>query len=228
MDRDAAVDTVVRAAGDAKRVGLIADERNREHAAEVAAALARDHDVQRMTVTRGVNGRGAKDLGVLPNLSVGYGSAPSGGKHGREILEAAASGALHALLLLGPNPALEEAAELLDRATARADAVIVIETRPSALTKHATVLIPGHAFLEKTGTVTNLEGRVQRIRPALPPATQAPAETRVLTAIAGELGALGWDRGDAIAVNRAMREALPAYAAAGVGGRAAWAVEARA
>jgi NADH-quinone oxidoreductase subunit G len=228
LDHDAAADAVVRAARDAQRVGVIADERNREHAAEVAAALARDHEVQRMTVTRGVNGRGAKDLGVLPNVSAGYGSAPGGGKHGREILEAAASGALHALLLLGPNPALEEAGELLERALKRAGTVVVIETRPSVIAKHATVLIPGHAFLEKTGTVTNLEGRVQRIRAALPPVTHTPAETRVLTALAAEMGAVGWERGDPLAVNRAMRAALPAYAEAGIGGRAVWTAEATA
>ncbi|MFN2568893.1 MAG: 2Fe-2S iron-sulfur cluster-binding protein, partial [Candidatus Dormibacteria bacterium] len=61
-------------------IGLIADETNREHAARVAAALAAGHGdggpggrlVKRLTVTRGVNGRGAKDMGVLPHLLPGY------------------------------------------------------------------------------------------------------------------------------------------------------------
>jgi predicted molibdopterin-dependent oxidoreductase YjgC len=88
------------------------------------------------------------------------------------------------------------------------------------------VLIPGHAFFEKAGTVTNMEGRVQRIRPALPPASTAPPETRVLSAIAAELGAEGWGSADPAAVNRQLREALPAYAAAGNGGRAVWLAEA--
>jgi len=89
------------------------------------------------------------------------------------------------------------------------------------------VLIPGHTIFEKLGTVTNLEGRVQRIRPAQPPATQSPAETRVLTALAAELGAEGWGRGDPMSVNRELRAAVPAYAEAGNGGRARWVAEAR-
>jgi hypothetical protein len=60
----------------------------------------------------------------------------------------------------------------------------------------------------------------------LPPATSTPVETRVLTALAAELGAKGWGRGDPIAVNRALREAIPAYQAAGNGGRTAWVGEA--
>jgi NADH-quinone oxidoreductase subunit G len=222
LPRDAAPKDVATAVGDAATVGVIADETNREHTGRVAAALTRAASVRRMTVTRGVNGRGAKDLGVLPNVLPGYRDAPSGGKRGREILEAAAAGAIHALLIVGSNPALEQAGDLLDRALKRASSVIVIASKPGAVASAATVLIPGHAIFEKAGTVTNMEGRVQRIRPALPPATQAPTETRVLTALAAELGVEGWERGDPMSVNRALREALPAYAEAGIGGRAQW------
>ncbi|HET9051193.1 MAG TPA: hypothetical protein VFO60_05780, partial [Candidatus Dormibacteraeota bacterium] len=65
----------------------------------------------------------------------------------------------------------------------------------------------------------NCEGRVQRIRQALPPATNAPPETRVLAQLAGDLGATGWP-GDVLAVHREIGAALPAYATAGNGGRA--------
>jgi predicted molibdopterin-dependent oxidoreductase YjgC len=143
--------------------------------------------------------------------------APPGGKNGLEILEAAAAGAIHALLIAGPTAALEASGEILDRALKRAESVIVIATRPGIVAASATVLIPGHAIFEKLGTVTNLEGRVQRVRPAQPPATQAPAETRVLAALAAELGAAGWDRGDPMSVNRALRAEVPASAPTGWG-----------
>ncbi len=81
------------------------------------------------------------------------------------------------------------------------------------------MLIPGHAYFEKAGTVTNVEGRVQRIRPALPPATQTPTETRILSALAAELGAAGWP-GDPLQVSRELAAAIPAYGSAGNGGRA--------
>ncbi len=67
--------------------------------------------------------------------------------------------------------------------------------------------------------MTNVEGRVQRIRPALPPATQTPTETRILSALAAELGATGWP-GDPLLVNRELVAAIPAYGRAGNGGRA--------
>jgi NADH-quinone oxidoreductase subunit G len=219
VDKDALPADVARSVGDAKRIGVIADETNREHAAAVAGAL---RGAQRLTVTRGVNGRGAKDLGVLPNLAAGYRAASTAGKSGSEILEAAAAGALHALVLVGPNDALEAAGDLLERALRKASVVVAIDTKPGVVARAATVLIPGHALVEKAGTVTNMEGRVQRIRPALPPASSAPAETRVLTAIATALGAQGWGRGDVLEVNKALRQALPQYAEAGNGGRAVW------
>jgi NADH-quinone oxidoreductase subunit G len=176
--------------------------------------------VKRLTVTRGINGRGAKDLGVLPNVAAGYAAAEPSGRHGREILEAAASGEIQGLVFLGANAALEAAGDLLLSALRKARTVVAIDTHPGVVAKHAHVLIPGHTVFEKLGSVTNLEGRVQRVRPALPAASSTPAETRVLTALAVELGAEGWGAGDPLSVNRALRDALPAYARAGNGGRA--------
>ena len=60
----------------------------------------------------------------------------------------------------------------------------MIDTKPGVLADAATVLIPGHSLMEKQGSVTNLEGRVQRIRAALPPATSVPSELRVLSMLA--------------------------------------------
>lgn len=225
VPRDADPAEVARARGDAALVGVISDEANRAHAARVTAALAANGTVKRMTVTRGVNGRGAKDLGVLPNVLAGYRPAEPAGMTGAGILAAAGRGDIRALILLGPNAALRAAGDALLRAASTAESVIVIDTQPSELTAQATVLIPGHALMEKLGSVTNLEGRVQRIRPALPPATHVPPETRVLTALAAELGAQDWPGGDPMAVNRALRQALPPYAEAGNGGRARWPAE---
>jgi len=112
-----------------------------------------------------------------------------------------------------------EDAELLRRALARAEVVVALESVPSPASELATVLIPGHTLMEKLGTVTNCEGRVQRIRAALPPATATPAETRVLGMLAAALGAEGW-AGDPARVQREIAAAVPAYAAAGNGGRA--------
>jgi formate dehydrogenase alpha subunit len=204
-------------------IGLIADETNRDHAATVAAALAAAHlRVKRLTVTRGVNGRGAKDLGILPTLRPGYRAvAGAAGKGGREILEAVAAGGIRALLILdGAALAADgDDADLFRQALDRAEVVVAVESRHSVVSENATVLIPGHAFLEKQGSVTNTEGRVQSIRPALPPATAAPTETRVLAMLAAALGAAGWPA-DPVSVHREIAAQVPAFAAARSGGRA--------
>ncbi|HEY8756494.1 MAG TPA: NADH-quinone oxidoreductase subunit NuoG [Candidatus Dormibacteraeota bacterium] len=200
-------------------VGVIADEIHREEAARLCAALAGAHEVRRLTITRGVNGRGAKDVGALPNSGPGYTAAASGGKSGREILEAAAAGAVKALVVMGGSLWADDAGDLLERALTGVEVLVVIDTRPGPLSRAATVLIPGHAFFEKAGTVTNVEGRLQRIRPALPPATQTPTETRILSALAAELGAGGWP-GDPLRVHRELAAAIPAYGVAANGGRA--------
>jgi NADH-quinone oxidoreductase subunit G len=221
----AAADAVAAATG-ASRIGLIADETNRSHAGEVAAALAAIGSVRRLTITRGMNGRGAKDLGLLPNVGPAYAALTEPGKNGRQILESLAAGELRGLLMLGPNPALEAAGDLLERAVRKAACVVAFETRPGVVSRFATVLFPGHAVFEKAGSITNVEGRVQRIRAGLPPASSTPPETRVLTTLAGEMGATGWGSGDPLAVNRLLRDEVPAYRQAGNGGRALFTAEA--
>ena len=202
-------------------VGVVADETNRAHAAEVAAALAGSNTaVKRLTVTRGVNGRGAKDMGVLPNLLPGYARAPGTGKNGREILQAAAAGQIKALVMLGGGHLADLAGELMHNAVKAADVVLAIETRPGVVADNAGFVIPGHAYVEKAGSVTNVEGRVQRIRQALPPATATPLETSVLMMLATALGAEDWGQSDYLSVHRALGEAVPAYKRAGNGGRA--------
>ena len=220
-----AADAAIAASG-ATRIGLIADETNRAHAAAVATALGAVGSVRRLTITRGINGRGAKDLGLLPNVGPAYAALAEPGKNGRQILEGLASGTMRGLLMLGPNPALEAESELLERAVRKAACVVAFDTRPGIVSRYATVLIPGHAVFEKAGSVTNVEGRVQRIRAGLPPASATPVETRVLTTLAGLMGAVGWGSGDPLAVNRLLRDESPAYGRAGNGGRALFTAEA--
>lgn len=202
-------------------IGVVADETDRDLAARLAAVLAeRGSATRRLTVTRGVNGRGAKDLGVLPNLLPGYRPAPGEGKTGREILEAAAAKSLRALLLVDAGRVLASApVDLVEAALRGVEVLVAIEPHPGPVAERASVLVPGHTYLEKAGTVTNLEGRVQRVRPALPPATLVPAELRLLKDLATHLGGEGYptDPGEA---RRLLVAALPEYGQAGIGGRA--------
>lgn len=221
---DASVDSVRGLVEGAENVGLCVDEGDRAHAVELLRGLrAAGVSARMLTTTRGVNGRGAKDMGLLPNYTPGYHPAGGDGKTGREILEAADDGKLEALVLVDAQRVIGEAGELGERALHRAGLVVAIEWQVGSVAANATVLIPGHTHVEKAGSVTNCEGRVQRIRQALPPTTNTPVETRILSLMAGELGATGWP-GDVLAVHRAIAEAVPAYATAGNGGRALFGV----
>jgi NADH-quinone oxidoreductase subunit G len=226
LSREVSAADAVAAAAGATRIGLIADETNRAHAAEIATALGGAASVRRLTITRGINGRGAKDLGLLPNVGPAYASVTQTGMTGRQILEGLAAGDMRGLLMLGPNPALDAAGDLLERAVRKAACVVAFDTRPGVVSRYATVLFPGHAIFEKAGSVTNVEGRVQRIRAGLPPASATPTETRVLTSLAVEMGAVGWGSGDPHAVNRLLRDEVTAYGDAGNGGRALFTAEA--
>ncbi|TMD99585.1 MAG: hypothetical protein E6I76_02070, partial [Chloroflexi bacterium] len=217
-------DATVRGIAGERLVGVIADEVDRAEAAHVAQVLTRGNTgVRRLTVTRGVNGRGCKDLGLLPNLLPGYRPAPGAGRCGTEILEATSAGQIRALVIMGSHPWAATAGVALTGALNAADLVVAIETQPGPVAQGATVLIPGHTHVEKAGSVTNLEGRVQRIRAALPPATTVPAELRVLAMLAAELGCERWPA-EMVAVDREIGVTLPAYAEAGNGGRVRWSV----
>ena len=215
-------DATLRKISGQRLVGVISDEADRARGAYIAQVLgAGNTAVRRLTVTRGVNGRGCKDLGLLPNLLPGYRPAPGAGRSGTEILEATSAGQIRALVLMGTHPWAATAGVALTGALNAAELVVAIETQPGPVSQAATVLIPGHTHVEKAGTVTNLEGRVQRIRQALPPATAVPTELRVLSMLAAELGCERWPA-EVIAVGREIGLTLPAYAHAGNGGRALW------
>jgi formate dehydrogenase major subunit len=92
---------------------------------------------------------------------------------------------------------------------------------PSPLDDLAHVIIPGHAFTEKSGTVTNMEGRVQRIRKAID-AEWIWEDWRVIQEIANRLGAT-WSYDSVDGITTDLIRSLPPYGAAvNSGGRVLW------
>jgi NADH dehydrogenase/NADH:ubiquinone oxidoreductase subunit G len=203
-------------------VGIIADQTDVEHARALADSVTGAGRVARLTVTRGVNGRGANDVGMTPTLLPGYKPAPAKGVSGAKVAAAVAKGEIRALVVMGGAALFEGAGDELAKAIAGSECVIAIETTPSVVSENATALFPGHTYFEKAGTVTNVEGRVQRIRPALPPSTSLPGEIAILQLLADAMGAKEWSRGDAIATHKEMVKAIPQYEQAGNGGRASF------
>ncbi|MFZ3139215.1 molybdopterin-dependent oxidoreductase [Polaromonas sp.] len=98
------------------------------------------------------------------------------GKTAVEMFQAAADGEIKALWIACTNPAQSMPDQaLVRRALARAELVIVQEAFATTATcEYADLLLPATTWGEKTGTVTNSERRISRVRPAV----AAPGETR--------------------------------------------------
>lgn len=204
------------------RVGVVAMDRDRSEAGELRRLLAkggRPADV--LTILDRVNSRGCRDMGALPQWLPGYRRAEQPGMGVQEMLQAAEAGRLRALVVVNPAPELE-ADPAFDRALAAVEAAVVIAPFPGMASRRATVLLPGRTMVEKAGTVTSTEGRVQRLRVAVEPKFPFPSDLRSL----GELGtALGGDLGCqplAGPVFKRLEEQVPPYRGTQPGLRPAW------
>src|SRR5439155_422653 len=95
---------------EAQAVGILATEANKKAAVELQGKLQKKvkGSVRRLIVTTGPNGRGAKDLGILPHRGPGYVSL--NGKSGKASVEAITSDLVRAL---PPYRALNEGAPVL-------------------------------------------------------------------------------------------------------------------
>ncbi|MFI9049508.1 NADH-quinone oxidoreductase subunit G [Streptomyces sp. NPDC053427] len=117
-------------------------------------------------------GRPATDPRARDEIAAAWGVAELPHRHGRDtgqIVEAAATGELSALLVAGV-----EVADLPDpaRALTALDEVgflVSLELRPSQVTERADVVLPVAAVVEKAGTFLNWEGRARLFEAALKP-----------------------------------------------------------
>ncbi|HSH89768.1 MAG TPA: nitrate reductase, partial [Ramlibacter sp.] len=106
------------------------------------------------------------------------------GKTAVEMFQAAADGEIKALWIACTNPAQSMPDQAtVRRALERAEFVVVQEAFSTTATcDYADLLLPATTWGEKTGTVTNSERRISRVRPAI----DKPAGTRHDWAIATE------------------------------------------
>jgi NADH-quinone oxidoreductase subunit G len=205
---------------EAQLVGILATEANKKAAVELQSKLQKKvkGSVRRLIVTTGPNGRGAKDLGILPHRGPGYVSLNGNTGKGRVEWPGAGVKALYVHESSPLNGFVPTDAESMWLSAL--PLVVFHRFKPSPLDELAHVIIPGHAFTEKDGTVTNMEGRVQRIRKGID-AAWVREDWRVLQEIANHLGA-SWDYESVEAITRELVRTLPPYAAVNQGARVIW------
>ncbi len=128
-----------------------------------------------------------------------------------EMLEAAGAGKLKAMLILGENPvrslpASAKAAEAL----AKLDLLVVQELFLTETAGLADVVLPACSYAEKTGTFTNSEGFVQKVRPGLVPVGDSRPDWEILSAISVMMG-YPLEYGDAKEILKEIRAVIPGY-----------------
>ena len=178
----------------------------------------------------GANIQGSRDIGCVPDLLPGYravsnddartqiekewgNSLPTTpGLSVREIAPAIQDGRLKALLLVGDSPGFtsQELGDLVEAAK-KLEFLVVLGTFPGELTDLADIVIPTSTFAEKDGTYTNLERRVQRLRPALGPKGDEDTEWRFISQIAKRMDAKGFDHQDSSSVFDEITEVFGHY-----------------
>jgi NADH-quinone oxidoreductase subunit G len=195
-----------------------------------AAALAERTGAKLAWVPRRAGERGAVEVGCLPHLLPGGRAVAEvaarvemagawdldagvlDGRPGRDtgaIIAAAADGALGALLVAGVDPADLPDPRAARRALEAVPFLVSLEIRPSAVTRHADVVLPVAPVVEKAGSFVNWAGQLRPFDRVL--STGAVPDSRILDALAAQLGVL-LGCGDVAAI-RAELASLPATTA---------------
>src|SRR5207247_5083736 len=128
----------------------------------------------------------------------------------RRMLEAAVAGQLKALVVMGNNllvrypngPKVRQALEALDF-------LVVQDLFLTETAQLADVVLPAVSAMEKNGTFTSIEGRVQRITRAMDPVGAGRPDWQILAQLAAKMGqSLGYGSVDQVVAD--LRQALAA------------------
>lgn len=184
-----------------------------------------------MHVLRGLNNeQGANDVGMRPGTLPGYeavddpaararvadewGFEPpaSPGRSEIDAVDAFGDG-VRGAYVFGENPAVnrtatQEAARRLESL----DFLVVQDLFPTETTGHADVVLPASAWAEKSGTVTNLDRRVQRMRRGRSPPGDARSDLRILRDLGRRLVGEGFARDGPREVFAEITRVNPLYA----------------
>ena len=152
------------------------------------------------------NVQGACDMGSFPHEFSGYrhvsddaarelfsalwgvGLRKDPGLRIPNMLDAAVSGQFRGIYIQGEDIAQSDPnSQHVEAALKAMDCVVVQDLFLNETSKYAHVFLPGTSFLEKDGTFTNAERRINRVRPVVPPASGL-SEWQVTCALSAAMG----------------------------------------
>jgi formate dehydrogenase major subunit len=158
------------------------------------------------------NVQGSSDMGALPDTYTAYRSvgdedvaqafeaawgvplSRATGYTIPQMFDAAVAGDLKAMYIFGEDVAQTDPDSAhVAHALESLDFLVVQEIFENETTKFADVVLPASAFLEKSGTFTNAERRIQLVAPAIDPPGEARTDFEIITTISRALGhEMGW------------------------------------
>ena len=185
------------------------------------------------------NVQGAGDVGALPNVLPGYrsvgddeardavadvwGFEPPATPGLTEVEMTHAFGeSIRGAFVFGENPAVTEPnADRVRERLQRLDCLVVLDLFMTETAEYADVILPGSAWAEKAGTVTNTDRQVMRMRPSVDPPGEARRDLSVLCELGERLtDGIRFEYDGPEAVFEELTEVLPQYAGmsyAGIG-----------
>ncbi len=168
-------------------------------------------EVKHIPLLDRANQRGAWDMGVHPAFLPGYKGTGDAGLGCEGIVRSALNGEVGALYLAGEDLV----SDFPDGVAARAalDKVKFLIVQDMFLTetaKMADVVLPSASFVEKDGTFTKQEGRVQRLRRLYEPQGDVKADWEIFSAI-GEAVAPAFGVKSVAEIFNEIKEVVPMY-----------------
>lgn len=153
------------------------------------------------------NVQGAADMGVQPHQGAGYLDITKDDVNKKynefygvdvpkhigykipEMFDAALEGNLKAIWIIGEDVVQTDPnTQKVIRALKATDLVIVQELFMTETAKYADVILPGASFLEKSGTFTNGERRVQAVRQVVEPIEGTKPDGQIIVDIMNKMG----------------------------------------
>ena len=153
------------------------------------------------------NVQGASDFGSMPNVFSGYQKVDdeavrakfeadwgvtlptTTGKDNHEMIDAILEGSLKALYIKGEDTITSDSnANYVGEALRKVEFLIVQDINFSETAQYADLVLPAAASLEKEGTFTSTERRIQRFYQALEPIGDSKADWEIIQLIANRMG----------------------------------------
>jgi formate dehydrogenase major subunit len=176
------------------------------------------------------NVQGASDMGLIPMFYPDYQKADDPGVKQRfeqawgttdldpvrgltvtEIIGSALKGGVRGMYMLGENPFLSDPnINKVRKALAKLDFLVVQDIFLTETAEFADVILPASSYLEKDGTYTNTDRRVQLGRQVLDTPGQARVDWEVVQDIANRIG-LNWRYTSPRDIFEEMVSVIPSY-----------------